>query len=158
MNTIIRYVKLRFFKKKVRIFIDLDDTLCHFSQQWRKIKSDALLYPQSKEGFFLSLEPIDGAIETYKKLEQAYDVWILTAPSYMNPLCYTEKRLWVEKYLGLETCKKLVICYDKSLLRGDYLIDDTNTRKQLEFKGKFLNFGKDIKFKTWNLIAKYFKL
>ena len=73
----------------------------------KKLKNDFVPNPQTTYGFYTSLPPIPGAIETYKWLEENYDVCILTRPSYWNPLCYTEKRVWVENHLGLETCRKL---------------------------------------------------
>lgn len=32
-----------------------------------------------------------GAIESFKKLQEKYDVWILTRLSFRNVNCYTEK-------------------------------------------------------------------
>ena len=73
----------------------------------------------------------------------------------MNPLSYTEKRLWIEKYFGLEWCKKLILAYDKSLLKGDYLIDDSVGKGQLEFEGELIQIGTD-KFPDWKSIINYF--
>jgi 5'-nucleotidase len=70
------------------------------------------------------------------------DVHILTAPSIYNPLCYTEKRLWVEDHLGFDAVNRLIIAPDKSLLRGDVLIDDqAEGRGQDCFKGSLMLFG-----------------
>ncbi len=35
-----------------------------------------------------------------------------------------EKRVWIEKYFGLEFTEKLIISANKGLLKGDLLIDD----------------------------------
>ena len=43
---------------------------------------------------------------------------------------------------------------DKSLLKGDYLIDDTTEHGQLKFDGEFLKFGSD-RFENWKLIVDY---
>jgi 5'(3')-deoxyribonucleotidase len=136
-----------------RIFIDMDDTLCQFSKRYaEKRKSHPeIAYPQSQYGFFANLEPIPGAIEAYKTLEKSYDVFILTAPSYLNPLCYTEKRVWVEKHLGLETTPNLIICQRKEFLMGDYLIDD----HFYPFEGKMMLFG-SAEFSDWETVLKYF--
>ena len=56
--------------------------------------------------------------------QNPYVVHILSAPSVFNPLCYTEKRLWVENYPGFEFVHKLILATNKGLLEGDYLIDD----------------------------------
>ena len=53
----------------------------------------------NEEGFFLNLEPVEGAIETLTKLhEEGYDIHILTCPQH-NEFCYIEKVKWVQKYL-----------------------------------------------------------
>ena len=132
-----------------RVFIDLDDTMCDFSKSYRLLKPK-YEYPQSLYGFFRNLEPIKDSIESYNLLETKYDVWILTAPSIYNPLSYSEKREWVEKYLGFERCKKLIISPNKSLLIGDYLIDD-NIHEG--FLGEHIHFGK--KYSDWESIIKY---
>jgi 5'(3')-deoxyribonucleotidase len=138
------------------VYVDMDDTLCDFSGAFSKRleENKETKYPQSKEGFFLNLEPLEGAIDGYNFLDSHFDVWILTCPSVLNPLCYTEKRLWVEKHLGLERAKKLIISPDKSLFKGHYLIDDTDFKGQKGFEGKFMHFGKD--YKNWDEVIAYF--
>lgn len=136
---------------KKRIYIDMDNTLCDFQSRSDEMKAKSkgtLLYPQSQYGFFTSLEPLDGALLAYKKLEQYFEVYILTAPSYLNPLCYTEKRVWVEEHLGLQTTKNLIICKRKGLLKGDFLIDD---HPYPEFEGEQLLFGQ-TPFETWQTV------
>lgn len=132
------------------IYVDMDDTMCDFMGMfWKKLKENpAIKFPQSQYGFFTSLEPIKGAIDTMNMLKERYDVYILTRPSYLNPLCYTEKRVWVEQHMGIEWCQKLIMCPNKGLMIGDYLIDDMPWP---EFKGEQIRFGpvnwQDIKEK-----------
>lgn len=110
------------------------------------------VYPQSEVGFLLNLEPIPGAKENIEKLRQLFDVKILTKPSFMNPHCYSEKRLWIEKHYGLEMCEELWFSPDKALVRGDYLVDDYLWEG---FKGKQLRFG-TIKYPNWDVV--FYKL
>jgi len=42
----------------------------------------------------------------------------------MNPLSYTEKRVWIEKFFGIDFVEKLIICSNKGLVKGAFLIDD----------------------------------
>lgn len=139
---------------KKRVYVDMDNTLCDFESKSREMKAlskGTLVYPQSQYGFFTNLEPLPGAIEGYQTLEKYFEVYILTAPSYRNPLCYTEKRVWVEKHLGLTTTKNLIICQRKGLLKGDYLIDD---HLYPEFEGEQLQIG-TTPFETWEEILAY---
>ena len=128
------------------IYIDMDDVLCDFkgahSQALKENPHNK--YPQSQYGFFTNLKAIDGGVETVKELIHSdhYDPYILTAPSTRNPLCYTEKRVWVEKMFGYSFVSKLIICANKGLLKGDILIDDNIQGKgQENFEGEIIHFG-----------------
>jgi 5'(3')-deoxyribonucleotidase len=125
----------------MRIYVDMDDTLCDFMGAYNlaREKCPVQAYPQASMDFFRKLAPLPGAVEGIKELaRRGHDVWILTKPSVMNPLCYTEKRLWVEDHLGLSWCDRLIISPDKSLLRGDLLIDD---QSWVGFAGQRILFG-----------------
>lgn len=115
-------------------------------------------FPQSEYGFFTKLKPMPNAIDNVKWLIQSpkFDVYILTAPSVLNPLCYIEKRLWVEEYFGMGMVNKLIITPNKGLNKGEYLIDDNiNGKGQDKFDGELIHFGSD-KFPNWTEILIYF--
>jgi 5'-nucleotidase len=141
-------------KGKEIVYIDMDDTICDYLSRYHEMRElhPDIKYPQSKEGFFLQLEPLEGAIDAVNKLRKSFDVYILTRPSYMNPLCYTEKRLWIEKHFDLKFCQKLIISPNKDLLIGDYLIDDMPWPG---FKGTQLQYGKPP-YENWDKILQYF--
>lgn len=134
------------------IYVDMDQVLCDFYKGFliELNKNPKQKYPQSAWGFFLNLEPIEGAIDGIKELATKYDVWILTRPSVLNPLCYTEKRVWVENHLGMEWCEKLILSPNKTLFKGKYLIDDVKWK----FDGEQLLFGSD-KFPDWKSVLNY---
>ena len=138
--------------KKI-IHIDQDDVLCDYMGAFiSDIKENPLIrYPQSIPGFYLKLEPLPGAIDGVKLLQEKYEVYIATRPSYMNAHCYTEKRLWIEKYLGLETCQNLALVPNKNLLIGDYLIDDM---PWYGFSGTQLLFGSE-EYPNWESVLKH---
>lgn len=135
------------------IYIDMDGVLCDFDGAVARDKEayPDIAYPQSREGFYRELQAMEGAVQAMEVLSKAEDVesYILTAPSLYNPLSYTEKRLWVEDYLGFEWVKKLIISPNKSLLKGDVLIDDhVEGRGQENFKGELIHFGSS-RFQNW---------
>lgn len=142
--------------KKKRVYVDMDGVLCDYAGAYKRdIESNPTqIYPQSQFGFFLNLEPLENAIETFKMLEKHFDMWILTRPSVYNVMCYTEKAMWVKNHLGFDIQCKTIIACDKSLLKGDFLIDDTTQFGQTEFEGEFIHFGTD-KFPDWKTIRNY---
>jgi len=146
--------------RKTIIHVDMDDVLCHYTKAFKLAleKNPAISYPQSQYGFFSDLEPIEGAIDAMMRLSclPNTEVYILTAPSYMNPMCYTEKRQWVGKHLGMYFVKRLIICPNKGLVKGDFLIDDNVSGKgQEDFEGIILHFGSN-EFPTWKEILANF--
>lgn len=139
----------------------MDDVLCDFKTAHKKaIQSNPeIKFPQSQHDFFRQLKPIKGGIEAVKFLHsnEKFQVYILTAPSIRNPLCYTEKRLWIEDYFGLEMVNRLIISPNKGLNKGHYLIDDYKSGKgQENFEGNLLHFGSET-FKNWKQVLMYFK-
>lgn len=146
--------------KKI-VYVDMDHTLSDYDAGFKrqKLRYPHLQYPQSEPGMFLALEPMPGAVEAYNWLNEhpQLDVYILTAPSELNPHSYTEKRLWTEKYLGMGAVKKLIITPNKGLNKGDFLIDDYISGKgQEDFEGRILQFG-SVEFPDWPTVLKFFK-
>jgi 5'-nucleotidase len=136
------------------VYVDMDDVLCNYSGAYLAEISlhPENKYPQSQYGFFVNLQPIEGAVDAIKALIQSdnYEPYILTAPSIHNPFSYTEKRIWTEKHLGFEFVDRLIICSNKGLLKGDFLIDDNTFGKgQENFEGTFIHFGSKA-FTDWN--------
>jgi 5'(3')-deoxyribonucleotidase len=156
----LEHARLRFnIVQPKLIYIDMDGVLCDYRKNYIKHKEQfpEVVYPQSQYGFFLDLEPIPGSIEAFLKLSSIHDVWILTAPSFMNPLSYAEKNVWVRKYLGPEYVKRLIMCPNKSLMKGDYLIDDNEwSNWQGDFEGELLLIGSE-KFPDLNSTLTFFE-
>lgn len=147
---------------KIFIYVDMDDTLCDFKGAYYRYSQTHpdIKFPQSIPNFFCELAPLPDAIETFQWLsaQPQFDVFILTAPSVKNPLCYTEKRLWIEDHLGFEATKQLVISRHKHLQKGHYLIDDQVTgRGQDQFEGIVIQFGSSA-FPNWRSVRAYFEL
>ncbi len=143
-------------KSKPLVYVDMDGVLCDFRTPFLKAieENPTQPYPHSQYGFFLELEPMKDAIDSFKKLEEHFDMWILTRPSVQNPLCYTEKALWIKEKLGFKIQCRTIMCCDKSLLKGDYLIDDTSEFGQSEFEGDFIHFATN-KYPDWKSVVEY---
>ena len=83
--------------KESIVYVDMDNTFCNYAKAYNLalLNEPGIIYPQSQYRFFENLEPIDEAIESYWKLKEEYFVLFLSRPSSHNPLCYTEKRMWI---------------------------------------------------------------
>jgi 5'-nucleotidase len=136
--------------KKI-LYVDMDGVLCDYKSAFieARQRTPEIIYPQSQLGFFMNLKPLPMAydMDMYFKI---FDTYILTRPSVKNPLCYTEKRLWIEKYLGMKYCEKLIITPNKSLNKGDYLVDDNFWK----FDGKLLLLGSE-EFPSYSHVYQY---
>lgn len=138
--------------------IDLDGVAADFDGDFDKLpKVERWIEGQEKEvpkGFFTNLPPIEGAIESIRKLAEMYDVYFLSTPQWSNPDCWKEKRLWVEKHFGDLMHKRLTLTHHKGLVKGDYLIDDRIANGVENFEGEHIHFGTP-EFPNWKVITDY---
>ena len=134
----------------------MDGTICDIRSAVNKVRSSLDVnfedvkynYPWSIPGFFLELEQIPLAIDSVKKLSSVHDVWFLSRPSFKNLHSYTEKAIWIRDNFGYDLQKKLILCGDKSLLKGDILIDDSNNANQDKFEGLWIRIW-NPEFPDW---------
>ena len=79
----------------------------------------------SSSGFFQSIPPIAGAYSAlHSMLELGWNVRICTSPIARYRHCIAEKFSWVEEHLGVEWVRRIVLTSDKTLVHGDWLVDD----------------------------------
>ena len=155
--------------EKIRVFFDMDDVLCYYTDamNYARHKYPDQKYPQAQLDFFRNLKANPYAVKAFREMNDPnlngdiFDPWILTAPSMMNPLSYTEKRIWTEQQIGMWAVEKLIIAPDKSLLKGHILIDDQRKgRGQDRFDGVLIvpeEYGTwgDIVSKCFTVAASY---
>jgi 5'-nucleotidase len=78
-----------------------------------------------EEGFYARLVPIPGAEQALKAMVKAgHDVRIVTSPWISNPTCASDKFNWVAKHYGSHWAARVILTADKTLVVGDFLIDD----------------------------------
>ncbi|XP_026523237.1 5'(3')-deoxyribonucleotidase, cytosolic type [Notechis scutatus] len=105
--------------------------------QYRRLREDlgdkiASVY--ESPGFFLSLQPIPGAIEAMHEMIQMpnTEVFICTSPIRKYDYCVSEKYIWVAQHLGPKFVERLILTRDKTVVSADLLIDDKDTIKGVE--------------------------
>lgn len=149
----------------MRIYIDLDGTVCNIKKAVEDFRTNSSLekestyykYPWAQPGFFTNLEPIENSIESVSLLSENHDVWFLSRPSFKNIDSYSDKARWVKNYFGYEFQKKLILCGDKSLLTGRVLIDDSDNANQNKFGGIWIRIFSD-EYPDWGTVIKRVKL
>ena len=135
------------------VLIDMGDVLADFDGEvftrWKKIYPSKYIVPldertsfylhdempeESKElirgintakGFIENLPEIEGGIDAINEIaDYGHTVFICTAPLMKYTNCVPEKYMWIEKHLGKKWLERLILTRDKTMIRGDILIDD----------------------------------
>ena len=137
--------------KKI-IYCDMDEVIVDFhSHPTMTVSRDSYNDTQIFEkGYFRDLKPIPYALDAVKALmkDPRLDVYILTHGLAKSEFCFQEKLEWIREYLP-ELVEKTIITCDKTLHKGDILIDDSF--KWNKFEGTFIHFNKSYLLQDDNL-------
>ncbi|MBR1466354.1 MAG: hypothetical protein IJ607_08345 [Bacteroidaceae bacterium] len=144
--------------QKKRVYVDMDNVLVDFPSGLANV-SDELKkayegHIDEIPGLFSKMTPVPGAIEAIHKLKEKYDLFILSTAPWNNPSAWSDKLLWVKRYLPEVFYKRIIITHRKDLCIGDYLIDDRGKNGTSEFTGEWIHFGSD-KFPDWEAVLNY---
>ena len=143
--------------KKI-LYIDMDNVLVDFPSGISKLSQEVINEYESNldevPNIFSLMEPLEGAIDSFKILSQRYGTYILSTAPRKNSSAWSDKVKWVQKYLGESAYKRLILTHHKNLNHGDYLIDDRTKNGAGEFKGELIQFGTD-KFPDWKSVCSY---
>ena len=143
--------------KKI-LYFDMDNVLVNFQSGIDRLTTVELINYEGNldevPGIFGLMDPIDGAIEAYHKLNEVYDCYILSTAPWNNPSAWIDKLHWVQKHLGEVAYKRLILTHNKNLNKGDYLIDDRIKNGAGEFEGEHIHFLTE-RFPDWNSVLDY---
>ena len=136
----------------------MDNVLVDFPSGISKLSQEVINEYESNldevPNIFSLMEPLEGAIDSFKILSQRYDTYILSTAPWENSSAWSDKVKWVKKYLGESAYKRLILTHHKNLNHGDYLIDDRTKNGAGEFKGELIQFGTE-KFPDWKSVCSY---
>jgi len=77
-----------------------------------------------QSGYFLDLDPEEGAIDAIRWLSSKHDVYMVSAPC-SNPESAKDKIRWIRKNLPFLDKDSYVLTKNKHLIKGDVFIDDS---------------------------------
>ncbi|MGR5574817.1 5' nucleotidase, NT5C type [Bacteroides thetaiotaomicron] len=143
--------------KKI-LYIDMDNVLVDFQSGIDSLSEAERVEFMGKydevPGIFAAMQPLPGAVDSFRKLCEYYNVYILSTAPWKNPSAWSDKLIWVRKNIGKNAYKRLILTHHKNLAKGDYLIDDRTKNGAAEFEGELILFGSE-QFPNWNTIVDY---
>lgn len=118
---------------KIRIFVDMDDTLARFHDE------NLYLERMFEKGFFRDLKPFSNAVDAIKRIIDNHpnvDVYVLSA-TITTPYCLAEKNAWLDKYLPNVDKEHRILMESsagfKSLcVPGNYMYKDDNGKYHIK--------------------------
>ncbi|MDC6267257.1 5' nucleotidase, NT5C type [Lysinibacillus fusiformis] len=147
---------------KPRIILDMDDVIANLLTSWIEVvnfcenenvqlqdvsswdiekyfKCGRKVFDYLNYDLYRNLKPIEGSQDGVRMLQEKYDVYIVTV-STTHKDSLIAKIEWLEEYFPFIKKEKIVLLGDKSIVRGDIIIDDSI--KNLErFDGRKILFN-----------------
>ena len=174
--------------KKESIAIDMDgvmaDVETHFLNWYNKEYQDKLTHEDLKgkseakafpvkgiirkyaniPGFFETVPVMDGAVDAVKKLQEKYDVYVVSAAMEF-PTSLIEKRNWLKNNFPFINWRNIVLCGNKHIIKTHYMIDD-HPKNLDPFKGETLLYEafhnlkvkNHSRAKNWDDVLKFFEV
>lgn len=144
-------------EKKI-LYIDMDNVLVNFQSGIDRLSYAIISRYEGKldevAGIFSLMEPMEAAIESYRKLSEKFDTYILSTSPWENASAASDKFAWVKHHLGKYAHKRLILSHHKHLNQGDFLIDDRPNNGADKFQGELILFGSE-KFPNWPVVTEY---
>jgi len=145
--------------KKI-LYVDMDNVLVDFPSAFPRLPSEILHEykenPDEIHGIFGLMEPKPHAVEAYKELAELFDCYVLSTSPWLNPSAWSDKLLWIQKYLGQAAHKRLILTHHKNLNIGHYLVDDRDRNGADKFSGELIRFGEEP-FPDWPAVVRYLR-
>ena len=143
---------------KKTLYIDMDNVLVDFQSGINRLSEETKAtykdHLDDVPGIFSLMQPMPGAIEAFEKLSLMFDTYILSTAPWNNPTAWSDKLVWVKKYLGGVAHKRLILSHHKNLLSGDFIVDDRDKRGVKKFNGEHIFFATE-KFPDWKIVVEY---
>lgn len=143
------------------VYVDMDGVLVDFESGIKSLTEQELNFYENRldevPGIFSRMKPIEGAIESFQKLTNHYNVFILSTAPWENPTALNDKLMWIKNHIGELVKKRVIFSHNKHLNMGDYLIDDRTANGAGDFKGTHIHFGTE-RFPNWEAVLQFLKV
>jgi len=140
------------------LYIDMDNVLVDFPSAFAHFDVEILeKYADDKDEIphiFSKMKPLKNAIASVTFLANHFEVYILSTAPWENPTAWSDKLLWIKKYLPKIAHKRLILSHNKHLNIGEYLIDDRLANGVSKFTGEHIYFGQNDT-KNWTEVISY---
>jgi 5'-nucleotidase len=126
---------INWYRKKYEMDVDYEKMLVGswlkgFPDEHQSLVMERILSP----GFFRNLPVIADSVDVLKEMNQRYEMFIVSAATEF-PNSLKDKMEWLLEHFPFFTWKQITLCGDKSLICGDYMIDD-HLKNLKHFNGK----------------------
>lgn len=127
-----------------QVLVDMDGVLADFYTQFQRLeqeetgnyislesiygKLEADAFPHfdkhvRSEGFFRTAPLVEGSREGLKYLNDKYKVLLVSSATEF-PRSLTEKMEWMNEFFPFISWKQVILCGEKSVIKGDIMVDD----------------------------------
>ena len=129
-----------------------------FPEHHQDLVMERLLSP----GFFRNLPVMKDSVDVIREMNKRYEIFIVSA-AIEFPNSLKDKVEWLQDHFPFLTWKQIVLCGDKKLIHGDFMIDD-HVKNLKDFKGKpyiftsahNLNITEYERLNDWQEVAEKF--
>jgi 5'(3')-deoxyribonucleotidase len=140
------------------LYIDMDGVLVDFQSGIDKLTEQEKIeyfgrYDEAPN-IFSKMDPMVGAIHSYRILSEYFDTFILTTSPWENETALGDKLKWIKNHLGDYAYKRMISSHHKHLNMGHFLVDDRIANGAANFMGEHIHFGTD-KFPNWQAVLEY---
>ena len=95
------------------LYVDMDNVLVDFPSGIAQISPELQAKYEDRldevPGIFGLMHPMPHAVDSYNYLSSHFDTYILSTAPWHNPSAWSDKLLWVQKYLGESAYKRLIL-------------------------------------------------
>ena len=145
--------------RKQTLYVDMDGVLVDFNSGINRLSAEMMesysSHPEDAPGVFALMDPIPGALEALDRLRKKYYIYLLSTAPWNNLSAWSDKVNWVKIQMDPYYEKRVILCHNKSLLKGNFLIDDRSGHGAEHFEGEWIHFGSS-EFPDWNTVLKHF--